>query len=125
MDHLTCTWKQWRLGESQQYDAPTRPSGSVHLHDLHDSAVWILYVEPEFDIVCRSEAMLPQYLGGRISVESLHADGEMIDQSWRVLLPQRHQCTVDARSARSQAQNLVDLVLADGHQTKDAAIEIG
>ena len=78
----------------------------------------------ELDIIGRSQAMLFKHLGGRVSVESLHADGEVIDQSWRVLLPQRHECTVDSCSACSQAQNLVGFILTDRHQTKDVAIEI-
>src|SRR5689334_7012559 len=96
----------------------------MHLHDLHDGAVRILHMESEFDGVCRSEAMLLQDLGRRISVESLRADSEVIDQSWRILLAQRHQCTVHACSASAETQNPVGLVFADGCQTKDATVKV-
>jgi len=77
--------KDGRSAGSKQLDRD-RPS-----HNLDDSAVGILHMETELDVVRGCQTVRLEHLRHRVAVEPFDADGEVIDEPWRVLLPERHQ----------------------------------
>lgn len=64
----------------------------------------------------RRDAVLLQHLRDGIPVEFFHADGELIDQTSRILLPERHDHTAGAGPSGAQSKNLIGFVLAHGGQ---------
>ena len=81
-------------------------------------------MEPELDGLVGREPMLLQGLRDGVPVELFHADREVIDQASRILLPERHDRTVDTGPSGAQSKNSVGFVLTHRHQAKYALVEL-